>query len=120
MAGGAAALFVSRVSRAQNYASRPITMIVPFAPGGGTDAAARIVSEHMTRTLGQQIVIQNLAGAGGIVGSTRAMRANPDGYTILMGHMGTHATAPALYPHLPYRPEVDFEPIGLVQLSGNE
>jgi tripartite-type tricarboxylate transporter receptor subunit TctC len=89
-------------------------MIVPFAPGGGTDVAARIVGEHMARTLGQQIVIQNLAGAGGIVGSTRAMRADPDGYTILMGHMGTHATAVALYPNLPYRPEIDFEPIGMV------
>ncbi|HEY7296624.1 MAG TPA: tripartite tricarboxylate transporter substrate-binding protein [Xanthobacteraceae bacterium] len=89
-------------------------MIVPFAPGGGTDVAARIVGKHMARTLAQQIVIQNLPGAGGIVGSTRAMRADPDGYTILMGHMGTHATAPALYPNLPYRPEIDFEPIGMV------
>jgi tripartite-type tricarboxylate transporter receptor subunit TctC len=89
-------------------------MIVPFAPGGGTDVAARIVGEHMVRTLGQQIVIQNIVGAGGTTGSTRAMRADPDGYTILMGHMGTHATSVALYPNLAYRPEVDFEPIGMV------
>jgi tripartite-type tricarboxylate transporter receptor subunit TctC len=89
-------------------------MIVPFAPGGGTDVAARIVGEHMARTLGQQIVIQNIPGAGGTTGSTRAMRADPDGYTILMGQMGTHATSVALYPNLAYRPEVDFEPIGMV------
>src|SRR5262245_62504290 len=83
------------------------------APGGGTDVAARIVGEHMARTLGQQIVIQNIAGAGGTSGSTRAMRAAADGYTILMGHMGTHATSVALYPALAYKPEVDFEPIGM-------
>lgn len=115
MAAGVTALSAaSRGARAQSYPSRPIVMIVPFAPGGGTDVAARIVGKHMARTLAQQIVIQNLPGAGGIVGSTRAMRADPDGYTILMGHMGTHATAPALYPNLPYRPEIDFEPIGMV------
>jgi putative tricarboxylic transport membrane protein len=115
LAGGAAALSaVSRIARAQAYPSRPVTMIVPFAPGGGTDIAARIVGQHMARTLGQQIVIQNVAGAGGTIGSTRAMRADPDGYTILMGQMGTHATSVALYPHLAYKPEVDFEPIGLV------
>jgi tripartite-type tricarboxylate transporter receptor subunit TctC len=87
---------------------------VPFAPGGGTDVPARIVGEHMSRTLGQQIVVQNVVGAGGTVGSTRAMRADPDGYTIEMGQMGTHAAAVALYPNLAYRPDVDFEPIGLV------
>jgi tripartite-type tricarboxylate transporter receptor subunit TctC len=89
-------------------------MIVPFAPGGGTDVAARIIGEHMGRTLGQQIVIQNIAGAGGTIGSSRAMRAEPDGYTVLMGQMGTHATAVALYPNLAYRPDTDFAPIGLV------
>ena len=68
----------------------------------------------MSRTLGQQIIVQNVAGAGGTTGSTRAMRAEPDGYTILMGQMGTHAAAPALYPNLAYKPDVDFEPIGLV------
>jgi len=68
----------------------------------------------MSRALGQQIVIQNIAGAGGTTGSTRAMRADPDGYTILMGQMGTHATSVSLYPNLAYRPEIDFEPIGMV------
>jgi putative tricarboxylic transport membrane protein len=99
---------------AQVYPSRPITLIVPFAPGGPTDVTARIVGEHMSRTLGQQLVIENVAGAGGTVGSTRAMRANPDGYTIQMGQMGTHAGAVALYPSLAYKPDSDFEPIGLV------
>ena len=102
---------------AQVYPSRPITMIVPFAAGGGLDVDARIVSEHMSRTLGQRIVIENIAGAGGTTGSTRAMRANPDGYTIEMGHMGTHATAVALYPNLAYKPDIDFAPIGLVSLE---
>jgi putative tricarboxylic transport membrane protein len=115
LAAGAAALSVaSQIANAQTYPSRPITMIVPFAAGGGTDVTARIVSEHMSRTLGQRIIIENIAGAGGTTGSTRAMRANPDGYTIEVGQMGTHATAVALYPNLAYKPDVDFAPIGLV------
>jgi tripartite-type tricarboxylate transporter receptor subunit TctC len=107
---------IAHMARAQTQAwpARQITLIVPFAPGGGTDVAARIVGEHMSRTLGQQIVVQNVPGAGGTVGSTRAMRAEPDGYTILMGQMGTHAAAVALYPSLAYKPDVDFEPIGMV------
>src|SRR5215470_9655592 len=99
---------------AQNFPSRTITMIVPFAAGGTTDVTARIVGEHMSRTLGQQVVVENVVGAGGTVGSTRAMRANPDGHTIEMGQMGTHAAAVALYPTLAYKPDVDFEPIGMV------
>lgn len=113
-AAGAALAALPPLGHAQTYPVRPITVIVPFAPGGGTDVATRIVGDHMSRTLGQQLVVQNLAGAGGTVGSTRAMRADPDGYTILMGQMGTHAAAVALYPSLPYRPDVDFEPIGMV------
>jgi tripartite-type tricarboxylate transporter receptor subunit TctC len=99
---------------AQNYPTRPVTMIVPFAAGGTTDVTARIVGEHMSRTLGQQIIVENVVGAGGTVGSIRAMRANPDGYTIEMGQMGTHTAAVALYPNLAYKPDVDFEPIGMV------
>jgi tripartite-type tricarboxylate transporter receptor subunit TctC len=76
--------------------------------------AARIVGEHMSRTLGQQIIIQNVPGAGGTLGSARAMRADRDGYTILMGQMGTHAAAVALYSNLPYKPDDDFDPIGMV------
>ena len=100
-------------AQAQNYPTRPITMIVPFAAGGPTDVIARIVSDHMSRTLGQQIVIENVAGAGGTTGITRAAQSQPDGYTIMMGHMGTHGAAPALYPNLKYDPTKDFAPIGL-------
>jgi tripartite-type tricarboxylate transporter receptor subunit TctC len=95
------------------YPERPITMIVPFAAGGPTDVTARIVGEHMSRTLGQQIVIENVAGAGGTTGISRAAASTPDGYTIMMGHMGTHGAAPAVYPNLKYNPTKDFEPIGL-------
>lgn len=96
-----------------NYPQRPITMIVPFAAGGPTDVIARIVGDHMSRTLGQQIVVENVAGAGGTTGITRGAQSQPDGYTIMMGHMGTHGAAPALYPKLKYDPAKDFAPIGL-------
>jgi tripartite-type tricarboxylate transporter receptor subunit TctC len=98
---------------AQDYPTRPITIIVPFAAGGPTDLVARIVGDHMSRTLGQTIVIENMLGAGGTTASTRAMRSSPDGYTIIMGHMGTHAASVALYPRLAYKPDADFEPIGM-------
>jgi tripartite-type tricarboxylate transporter receptor subunit TctC len=98
---------------AQTYPQRPITMIVPFAAGGPTDVIARIVGDHMSRTLGQQVVVENVAGAGGTTGITRASQAAPDGYTIMMGHMGTHGAAPALYPALKYDPAKSFDPIGL-------
>ncbi len=114
VAAGAVVPIVPRIARAQTYPTRTITLIVPFPPGGSTDVAARIAADHMSRTLGQQIIVQNVSGAGGTTGSTRAMRADPDGYTILMGQMGTHAAAVALYPNLPYKPDVDFEPIGMV------
>src|SRR5437868_15521465 len=99
---------------AQAYPSRPVTIIVPFAAGGTTDVIARIVGEHMSRTLGQQFIVENVVGAGGTTGSIRAMRASPDGYTIELANMGTHAAAVALYPTLAYNPEVDFAPIGMV------
>jgi tripartite-type tricarboxylate transporter receptor subunit TctC len=95
------------------YPDRPITMIVPFAAGGPTDVIARIVSESMSRSLGQQIVVENVAGAGGTTGILRGAQSKPDGYTIMMGHMGTHGAAPAVYPDLKYDPVKDFEPIGL-------
>src|SRR4029453_1411706 len=104
---------VSRIARAQAYPTRPITVIVPFAAGGSSDVIARIVGEHMSRTLGQQLINENIAGAGGTTGTVRAMRANPDGYTIEMGHMGTHAASVAFYPNLAYKPDVASAPIGL-------
>src|SRR5215472_9935987 len=113
---GALALAITGASpaTAQAYPSRPVTIIVPFAAGGTTDVIARILGEHMSRTLGQQFIVENVVGAGGTTGSTRAMRANPDGYTIELGNMGTHAAFVALYPSLAYNPEVDFAPIGMV------
>ncbi len=101
-------------TQTQTYPSRPITLIVPFAPGAGADISARIAGEYMSRTLGQQFVVENVVGAGGTVGTTRAARASPDGYTIALGHMGTHAASVALYPNLAYKPDLDFEPIGLI------
>jgi len=96
------------------FPDRPITMIVPFAAGGPTDTVARIVGEQMGKTLGQQVVVENVAGAGGTTGITRGAQSKPDGYTIMMGHMGTHGAAPALYPNLKYDPAKDFAPVGLV------
>src|SRR5438876_3326527 len=102
------------VAAQDDYPRRPITLIVPFAAGGPTDVISRIASDHMSRTLGQQLIIENIVGAGGTTASTRAARASPDGYSIEMGHMGTHAASVALYPNLAYKPDVDFAPIGLV------
>src|ERR1700747_412721 len=98
---GALALAVAGASpaTAQAFPSRPVTIIVPFAAGGTTDLIARIVGEHMSRTLGQQFIVENVVGAGGTTGSIRAMRASPDGYTIELGQLGTHAAAVALYPN---------------------
>jgi tripartite-type tricarboxylate transporter receptor subunit TctC len=115
LAAGAAALpALSRFARAQSYPARTVTIIVPVAAGGTTDVAARIIGQYMSRVFGQQFIVENVTGAGGTTGSTRAMRARPDGYTILMGHTGTHAFSVASYPNLAYKPDVDFEPIGAV------
>jgi tripartite-type tricarboxylate transporter receptor subunit TctC len=111
---GLALAFQSHGAVAQDYPSRPITLIVPFAAGGPTDVISRIVGEHMSRTLGQQIVIENVLGAGGTTASTRAKNATNDGYTLITGHMGTHAASVALYPNLAYNPSTDFEPISIL------
>lgn len=112
VAVGAMAVVGTGTAQAQ-YPNKPITMIVPFAAGGPTDVVARIVGEHMSKTLGQPIIIENVAGAGGTTGITRAAKAAPDGYTIAMGHMGTHGAAPGLYANIAYNPQTDFVPIGL-------
>src|ERR1700748_4012341 len=101
-------------AQAQTYPTRSITMIVPFAAGGPTDVVARIVSGKMAQTLGQSIIIENVVGAGGTTATTRAARAANDGYTLITGHMGTHAAAVPLYPALAYHPERDFEPVALL------
>jgi tripartite-type tricarboxylate transporter receptor subunit TctC len=104
---------------AQSYPSKPIRLIVPFAPGGTTDILARMVGQKVGLTLGQQVVVDNRAGAGGIIGSEITARAPADGYTIAIGHVGTLAINPALYPKLPYDPPKDFAPIGLIAKMPN-
>jgi tripartite-type tricarboxylate transporter receptor subunit TctC len=96
-----------------DYPNRAITLVVPFAAGGATDVIARIVADGMSKQLGKPMVIENVAGAGGTIGSIRVMKAAPDGYTLLTGHMGTHASSFALYAKRKYDPRTDFEPIGL-------
>jgi tripartite-type tricarboxylate transporter receptor subunit TctC len=112
--GAVASPVVSRVARAQAYPTRTVTIIDATAPGGTSDASARIVGQHMSRTLGQQFIVENVPGAGGTIGSLRVMRAKPDGYTIQVGQIGTHAFSVAFYPNLAFKPDVDFEPIGMV------
>jgi len=101
-------------ARAETFPVRQVTIIVPFAAGGPSDVIARIVADQFSKRLGQPFVIENVNGAGGTIGASRAARAAPDGYTLVMGHMGTHAAAVALYPNLAYDPATDFAPIGLV------
>lgn len=110
----AAVLLGTTGAQAQTYPTRAVTIIVPFAAGGPADITGRIVADQLSRNLGQQFVVENVAGAGGTTGVTRGARANADGYTLTLGHMGTHGAAPALYPNLAYNPQTDFAPIGLV------
>lgn len=100
-------------ARAEDYPTRTVTVIVPFAAGGPADITGRIVADIFSRYLGQKFVVENVGGAGGTTGALRAARAVADGYTILSGHLGTNALAPAFYPNLGYDPLKDFEPIGL-------
>ena len=109
------AILVSGIASAQDYPTRPITLVVPFPAGGGNDALARAVAERMTRTLGQQVVVENrAAGGGGTVATRAAAKAAPDGYTILLTYTGTLAVNPTLYPNAGYDPRKDFAPIGLI------
>ena len=103
--------------RAQDYPVRPITVIVPFPAGGASDVVARIVTNEMSRTLGQSIIIENVGGAGGTIGSARVAAAAPDGYTLLAAAMGSHVAAPVLTPNVKYDPVADFVPIGFTAHS---
>ena len=102
---------------AQSYPSKTIRLIVPFSAGGGTDFFARVVATKLTQVLGQQVVVDNRAGAGGIIGTDLVAKAAPDGYTLLMGHTGTLAINPSLYAKIPYDPVRDFSPVSLVAIS---
>jgi tripartite-type tricarboxylate transporter receptor subunit TctC len=108
-----AAIAMAGQAAAQAYPDRPITIVVPFAAGGPTDTVTRLIAEPMSRTLGQQIVVQNVAGAGGTLAAGEVAVAEPDGYTVLMHHIGM-STAPTLYRQLPYNPLEDFRTVGLV------
>jgi tripartite-type tricarboxylate transporter receptor subunit TctC len=116
LTGGAlAGIFAISLSaaEAQDYPTNPITVIVPFSAGGPTDTVTRLVTESMSKTLGQQIVVENVGGAGGTLGAGRAAEAEPDGYTLLLHHIGM-ATSATLYRKLPYDPKTAFAPVGLV------
>jgi tripartite-type tricarboxylate transporter receptor subunit TctC len=113
LAAGAAALpVISRFALAQTYPERPITMIVPVAPGGGLDAFGRILAESIRQSLGHSVIVENVAGASGSLGVGRVARAAPDGYTLVIGYWGTHVANGAVYA-LPYDVVDDFEPIAL-------
>ncbi|MCM2435932.1 Bug family tripartite tricarboxylate transporter substrate binding protein [Agrobacterium rosae] len=121
----AACLAVSLVSLgaagalAQTYPESPITMVVPFNAGGAADATGRILAEAMSRHLGQNVLVENVGGAGGAIGTARVANAEPNGYTIGLGHMGTLAAAVAINPSLQYDPRKDFRYLGLVSTSPN-
>jgi tripartite-type tricarboxylate transporter receptor subunit TctC len=99
---------------AQDYPTRSITLIVPYPPGGGVDAMARVVAERLTAALGQQVVVDNRGGGGGLIGTRAVLRAAPDGYTLLLGHTGTISINPSLYANSGFDPRKDFAAIGLI------
>src|SRR4051794_7646910 len=108
-----AVLTLTGAARADDYPSRPITIIVPFAAGGPSDAMARVLAERMRTALGQPLVIENVTGAGGSIGVGRAVRSPPDGYTVSFGHLGTHVANGAIY-KLGYDVVADLEPVVLL------
>jgi tripartite-type tricarboxylate transporter receptor subunit TctC len=110
-------LAVSPGAHAEDWPTRAITLVVPFAPGGGVDVSARIQALQMGELLGQPIVVENVGAAGGTTGSLRVAKAAPDGYTFLIGNTGTHAYSQSLYKHPPYNAATDFQPVGLVSES---
>jgi tripartite-type tricarboxylate transporter receptor subunit TctC len=99
---------------AQDWPNRPVTLVVPFAPAGAFDVMARVFTPYLTQILGQQVIVENVGAAAGIVGTNRVAKATPDGYTFLLGTVGTHAYNPSLYKKLPYNAVTDFAPVALV------
>src|SRR5215470_15882293 len=104
---------------ADDYPNRPITLVVPFPPGGSTTIVARSVADKLSEALGQQIVVDNRPGAGGTIGTRAVAHSTPDGYTLLLGYTGTLAIGPTLYGNAGYDPRKDFEPIGLIGNAPN-
>ncbi|QWW67153.1 tripartite tricarboxylate transporter substrate binding protein [Rhizobium sp. WYJ-E13] len=119
LALGLLAATAGTAALAQSFPDRSITMVVPFAAGGSTDVVARIVAQKMSDDLGQQVIVQNVAGAGGNLGAGNVARAEPDGYTILMGTVATHALNPLILKSTPYDAEKDFAPISLLVIVPN-
>jgi tripartite-type tricarboxylate transporter receptor subunit TctC len=117
MIATAALLALGGGAAAQEWPTRPMTLVVPFAAGGGVDISARIQAQHMGELLGQTIVIENVGAAAGMVGGQRVANAAPDGYTFLIGNTGTHAYNQGLYKKPLYNPTTDFQPVGLVSES---
>lgn len=109
----------SAVCSAQTYPVKPVRLIIPFAPGGGNDILGRLIGGKLSELIGQQVVIDNRAGAGGTIGAELAAKAVPDGYTLVIGHIGTLAVNPTLYQKLPYDPLKDFQPISLFAKVAN-
>ena len=110
----AASLCLPETALAQTYPARPVHLVVPFPPGGTTDIMGRIVADGLTKVLGQQVVVENKAGAAGNTGSDLVSKATPDGYTLLVGTIATHAISPSLYAKMPYDAGKDFTPIAYV------
>jgi len=110
----AALLAAADASRAQSYPSRTVTVVVPFPPGGGVDALARIVAEKLSVALKATVVVENRTGGGGTVGTRAVTKAEPDGYTLMLAHTGTISINPSLYANAGYDPRKDFTPIGLI------
>lgn len=104
---------------AQEFPNRTITLVIPFAAGGSTDLVGRLIAERMTQELGQTVVVENKGGAGGNLGASQVAKATPDGYTMLMGTVATHAINPALYKKMPYDPVTSFAPISLLAIVPN-
>ncbi|MDQ0419043.1 tripartite-type tricarboxylate transporter receptor subunit TctC [Peteryoungia aggregata LMG 23059] len=117
-AGLSAGLLLAAQAQAA-FPERPVTLVVPFAAGGSTDVVARVIAEKMSEDLGQQVIVQNVAGAGGSLGAGNVARAEPDGYTILMGTVATHALNPLILKNKPYDAEADFAPVSLLVLVPN-
>ncbi len=117
VAAGAALVALTAAAGAQNWPTRPITLVVPFAAGGGIDVSVRIQAQHMGEILGQSIVVDNIGAAAGTIGSQRVAKAAPDGYTMLIGNSGTHAYSQSLYKRPLYNSMTDFQPVGMVSES---
>jgi len=114
MGAATATLIACGVAVAADYPARTVTLVVPYPPGGGVDAMARVVAAKLSDALKQQFIVDNRAGAGGTIGTRVVAQAAPDGYTLLLGHTGTISINPSLYAHAGYDPRKDFAPIGLV------